>query len=119
MAETGIGGEASGNSLRDRVAGVFRLLLSREVLALVLAVMLLMVYRSYIDREAYIERLKADEAVTASENERLSSEMRRLETVKTELGTDQGVERVARERLKLVREGEILYIPRKSPAGGN
>lgn len=119
MADTGMDPETPAIPPAGRPSGIWRLLLSREVLALALAAMLLVVYRSYVDRESYIGRLKADESTAANENERLSRDLRRLETVKAELQTDQGVERVARERLKLVKEGEILYIPRKTPKGGN
>jgi len=91
--------------------GGFRL--SKELLLLFLAALMAIVYHSYVSREKYIEKLQKDRVAAIAERDDLQRRHRELEHKYRELLTDQGVERVARERLKLVRKGEILYIPQK------
>ncbi|PKK92070.1 MAG: hypothetical protein CVV64_01240 [Candidatus Wallbacteria bacterium HGW-Wallbacteria-1] len=104
----------TGNRVDDRLfRGRFRL--SKELMLLVLAAVIALVYHSYVNREQYIEKLKESRTATIGERTELQRRHRILEHNYRELLTDQGVERVARERLKLVRKGEILYIPQKGP----
>ena len=86
---------------------------SREFILILFLVLFTFAYSAYRMQKLSIERMTMEEEALSREIALKQEELRKLEKVKEELQSEHGLERLARERLKMVKPGEILIIPVK------
>ena len=84
---------------------------STEVMFLVSVVFCVSLSIIYLSRYSTIRTLKLHEAELNRKIEELETENRRLKQNLQTLQTPEGIERLARERLGLVRPEEIVVVP--------
>lgn len=87
--------------------------LAKEIILIILCLLFFVIYHSYRTREDRVNQLLTALKESRVKNTIVFKRYKTKRLVCNELKIDQGVERVAREKLKLVKKGEILYIPRK------
>jgi cell division protein FtsB len=96
------------------IEGKKKHLLAKEIVLIILCLLFFVIYYSYRSREDGVNRLLNLLEDSKKANTAVLERFRDKRIILNELKTDQGVERAAREKLKLVKKGETLYIPRKA-----
>ncbi len=93
-----------------RMAGIFRVLgVAGAVAAVLLASK--MYLRQYVEMRTLLQ----ERARLSAELRRRRDELRKLERRNAFLASDEGVERMAREKLKYVKPGELMFVVKPRP----
>ncbi len=88
-----------------------RRLFSREFVLILFLVLFTFAYSAYRMQKLSIERMTMEEEALKRENALKEEKLRKLVKVRDDLKSDHGIERQSRERLRMVKPGEILVIP--------
>ncbi|MDP7422803.1 MAG: septum formation initiator family protein [bacterium] len=86
-------------------------LFSREFILILFLVLFAFAYSAYRMQKLSIDTLMKEEEAVIQDIAMKEEELSKLRKVRDELKSDQGLERLARERLKMVKPGEILVVP--------
>ena len=86
-------------------------LFSREFILILFLVLFAFAYSAYRMQKLSIDTLMKEEEAVIQDIAMEEEELSKLRKVRDELKSDQGLERLARERLKMVKPGEILVVP--------
>ncbi len=86
-------------------------LFSREFILILFLVLFAFAYSAYRMQKLSIDTLMKKEEAVIQDIAMKEEELSKLRKVRDELKSDQGLERLARERLKMVKPGEILVVP--------
>jgi len=88
-----------------------------------IVIILLAVYLAYTLTTQYItiRKVRAEEAAIRAQIEEIKKENERLKEELDMLQSDEYIERIARERLGLIKSGEIMFVDvnHKGDNGGN
>lgn len=87
--------------------------ISKEFLFLILISILVMVYFAFNEEEYKLDYYRAQLVEKENKLSTLQKKKKEIDDKIRFLQSDQGVESLAREELKLVLPGEILIIPKK------
>ncbi|MDO5733598.1 MAG: septum formation initiator family protein [Eubacteriales bacterium] len=85
-------------------------LVSRVTLAMVLILLLAIAGSTYIRQDRELERLKREQVVLDRAIKQLEAEAYDLEEQKAQAGSEEFLERVARDKLGLVKADELIFI---------